>query len=622
MLLSSVASGQSAVASITAGDSVTGSLSANDSRTSDGKPFRVYRFEGAPGKRYFVELHSSVFDAYLRVGRIIAGITDYIGSDDDSGDGTDAQVNVRATDRGAYVIVVTSADDTTAKGGAFTLHLTERVDRAVDVRPITIGDSIAGALDQNSATWRNSQFPYAVYTFRAQKGQRVIARLHGPSAAADVDFGRMTSTGYSPLPGSSGVARFREFMPPDDGEYAVRVMTTKPTSYVLSLSRPVPEPVRNARIGVALTGTLDSKTAGEPAPHHSWILRAVRSQRFAIALNSGMFDPALVLNRRTGDTVVFIARNDNAPGLVSNSRIEISAPVSGEYEIRVEAADSAGGDYTLRVDTLARTQVQFRRSTIASGQEVRGTLSETDSTLEDGSPFQEWVYEAKPKERVVFTLRSPDFDTFLSIGRMQGGKFAEFASNDDAPGDTTDNRVSRVMIIAPAPGPFIVRANSMAINQRGSFTLRAGPEEIETRIGRAINTAHRAQLLARQSLITRAIATIDSALALDSSHVTSEHLNTICWFGSLRNYAAHVISYCERAVRLDPTDTGVRDSRGVARALTGNVAGAIEDFTAYSGDSTKDNTSRNQRRAWVAALQAGTQPAQVFSDAVRETLLR
>jgi hypothetical protein len=162
----------------------------------------------------------------------------------------------------------------------------------------------------------------------------------------------------------------------------------------------------------------------------------------------------------------------------------------------------------------------------------------------------------------------------------------------------------------------------MAINQRGAFTLRAGPEEIENRIGRAINTAHRAQVLARQSLITRAIATLDSALALDSSHITNEHLNTICWFGSLRDYAARVISYCERAVRLDPADTGVRDSRGVARALTGNVAGAIDDFTAYSGDATKDNTSRNQRRAWVAALQAGTPPAQVFSETVRAELLR
>jgi hypothetical protein len=123
-------------------------------------------------------------------------------------------------------------------------------------------------------------------------------------------------------------------------------------------------------------------------------------------------------------------------------------------------------------------------------------------------------------------------------------------------------------------------------------------------------------------MIAQAIATLDSALALDSSHVSSEELNTVCWFGSLRNYASRVLSYCERAVRIDPSDNGIRDSRGVARALTGNVAGAIEDFTAFSGDATKDNVSRNQRRGWVAALQAGTPPAQVFTESVLADLLR
>jgi regulator of sirC expression with transglutaminase-like and TPR domain len=38
---------------------------------------------------------------------------------------------------------------------------------------------------------------------------------------------------------------------------------------------------------------------------------------------------------------------------------------------------------------------------------------------------------------------------------------------------------------------------------------------------------------------------------------------------------------CEQAVTLAPEDSDIRDSRGLARVLTGNVDGAIADFQAY-----------------------------------------
>jgi regulator of sirC expression with transglutaminase-like and TPR domain len=37
---------------------------------------------------------------------------------------------------------------------------------------------------------------------------------------------------------------------------------------------------------------------------------------------------------------------------------------------------------------------------------------------------------------------------------------------------------------------------------------------------------------------------------------------------------------CERAVALAPDDGQIRDSRGLARAMTGNIEGAIEDFSS------------------------------------------
>lgn len=618
LALSSRAFAQSAPAPIRAGDNVAGTLSASDSRSSDGKPFRVYRFEAESGKRYLVNLHSRDFDAYLRIGKSVAGITDYVATDDDSGAGTDAQINLRSPDRSSYVIVVTSANDTLAKGGAFTLRVTESVSHPVSIIAIAIGDSAAGSLDAGTATWKSTAFPYVLYTFQAKKGQPLLARLRADSGTVDVAIGRIVNNEFT-APAHTAVAATAQLTPTEDGEYAVRIMASQPTPYVLHLTEFAPVRVRVAQIGSQLSGVIKSRDAGGPVPYEAWSLRADKDERLSILLTSPEFSTSLALNRRDADSLVRVAAN--AQG--ATSRIEVTAPQTGEYQIRIESANGSGGSYTLRVDTLSRIKKEFRRSTITSGQEFRSTLSETDSTLDDGSPFQEWTYQVKqPKERVVFTMRSQVFDTFLSVGRMEGGRFVEFSSNDDAPGDTTNNHVSRVMIIAPAPGTFVIRANSMAMNQRGAYTLRAGPPETEDRIARAINIAIRAQSFARRALLAQAIATMDSALAIDSSHVTNDQLNTVCWFGSLQNFASRVVSYCERAVRLDPTDNSIRDSRGVARALTGNVAGAIEDFRAFSGDASKDTASRNQRRAWADALQRGTAAPEVFSAAVRAELLK
>ena len=81
----------------------------------------------------------------------------------------------------------------------------------------------------------------------------------------------------------------------------------------------------------------------------------------------------------------------------------------------------------------------------------------------------------------------------------------------------------------------------------------------------------------------------------------------MCWFGSLLGHAAEVMAACEQAVALAPDHGGIRDSRGLARALTGDVAGAIDDFEAYVAWTGNDR-GRAQRQGWIAALRAGQNP--------------
>jgi hypothetical protein len=64
---------------------------------------------------------------------------------------------------------------------------------------------------------------------------------------------------------------------------------------------------------------------------------------------------------------------------------------------------------------------------------------------------------------------------------------------------------------------------------------------------------------------------------------------------------------CENAVSLAPKNGEFRDSRGIARALTGNKQGAIEDFQAYIKWTDWDD-GKKQRQAWIDALKAGKNP--------------
>jgi WD40 repeat protein len=89
--------------------------------------------------------------------------------------------------------------------------------------------------------------------------------------------------------------------------------------------------------------------------------------------------------------------------------------------------------------------------------------------------------------------------------------------------------------------------------------------------------------------------------------------NMICWTGSLDSAAHEVLPACERAVKNAPADEMVYilDSRGLARALTGDTQNAIADFEAYiasmqSNPAYADTVS--ERKNWIEALKAGRDP--------------
>jgi uncharacterized protein with WD repeat len=118
----------------------------------------------------------------------------------------------------------------------------------------------------------------------------------------------------------------------------------------------------------------------------------------------------------------------------------------------------------------------------------------------------------------------------------------------------------------------------------------------------------KAEELIKQGEVEQALAAYAEVQKLDPNlKISRESWNTLCWLGSLHGHAADVIDACEKAVALDPENGGSRDSRGLARALSGNRAGAIEDFEAFVAWSDNEE-DRLKRQRWINDLRAGKNP--------------
>ena len=110
--------------------------------------------------------------------------------------------------------------------------------------------------------------------------------------------------------------------------------------------------------------------------------------------------------------------------------------------------------------------------------------------------------------------------------------------------------------------------------------------------------------------------------------LTAAEWNGLCWYGSLAGSAARVLGTCDRAVALAGKEWNkidYRESRGLARALTSDINGAIEDFEAYVAyylDPHKSWGTYERAKViatWIEALKTGQNP---FSREVLEGLKR
>ncbi len=147
--------------------------------------------------------------------------------------------------------------------------------------------------------------------------------------------------------------------------------------------------------------------------------------------------------------------------------------------------------------------------------------------------------------------------------------------------------------------------------------------EAEARRAGAEGLLAKGHSLSEAGQIAEALTAYDEAQAMDPTYeLSAGDWNNLCWFGSLWNEAELVLEACELAVELalENRVAGNRDSRGVARALTGDYEGAIEDFevfVAWSEENGLYEEYGTKRAEWVTQLKEGNNP---FDEATLEEL--
>jgi hypothetical protein len=93
----------------------------------------------------------------------------------------------------------------------------------------------------------------------------------------------------------------------------------------------------------------------------------------------------------------------------------------------------------------------------------------------------------------------------------------------------------------------------------------------------------------------------------DTREISVEDWSAIGWLGTVWGKASDFLYSCDQAVAANPSLPELRDTRAVARAMTGNFAGAIEDLEIFV-KSDKAGALAPRRLRWLEALRKSENP--------------
>lgn len=240
---------------------------------------------------------------------------------------------------------------------------------------------------------------------------------------------------------------------------------------------PPDQPPRPVTLGATVQGRLTDGSSvlltewDEEFPYDLWTLTGSGGEYYEISLESDDFDAYLEFGPMSGGTLM-PDRFDDDGGDGLDARLRVQLPHDGTFGVRARPlGEGASGSYTLRVDTFVPPSPT--RAPISVGETVTSVLDAEDAILEDGVPYEEWLYQGRAGERLTLRMASDELDSYLSVGTMgPDGVFREIASNDDGPGDGLNAFIDLTL---PSDGELVIRARPLGAGASGSYTLEVRP---------------------------------------------------------------------------------------------------------------------------------------------------
>jgi len=350
------------------GEVAEGVLTLNGPRLEDGSPYVDWVFRADAGQRVRVDLTSSEFDTYLRVGRVVGGAFVLLQENDDAqhldGDATDSRVTHTVDAAGDYVVRVTAyspEEEGTYRVRVSALPAALESPRGGRVAP---GATVRGQLEEIEAIL-NEDYPYQEWALAAEAGTRLEVEARSDDFDTLLSVGRRTAAGFEELaanddwPGSDNGTDSRVVLTlRNAGDYLLRVFPFDPDvrgAYEISVTQlpalPTEPVTRAIAPGGRVTGTLTDEDAqlGDGAPYQHWTFTGRSGDAVGFSLSSSDFDTVLILGEIDGGVFREFASNDDANDS-TDSHLEVVLPASGEYQIRVRPfATDARGVYTLEM---------------------------------------------------------------------------------------------------------------------------------------------------------------------------------------------------------------------------------------------------------------------------------
>jgi hypothetical protein len=348
--------------------------------------------------------------------------------------------------------------------------------------PIQVGQSVNGSIAAGDPHVFG-RGAFRAYRFQGTAGQRLVATLQSGDFDTFLIVGRVVGPLMDELKsdddgGEEGTNSRLRVTLPEDGTYLVVAQSfSEDGAGAFSLGlQTAPQPTtgqaRPITLGGSVTGELTETDWSEDENdrlYDVWTFRGRAGQRVMARMESGDFDTYLNLGRMQNGEFESLSTDDDGGEEGTNSRLSHVLPEDGEYVIRASSYGDQGGAYTLSLEERVSRAPAAARP-LEAGRQVEGELDDTDAVLEtDGSYYELWSYRGHAGEQLRIRMNSDDFDTYVAIGRMEGGcgDFEEIATMDDG-GDGTNTLLE---ITLPEDGEYVIRANSFSADQTGDYTI-------------------------------------------------------------------------------------------------------------------------------------------------------